>query len=103
MRPYALRIINVPIMSNEECENAYRNFTTITNKDICTFDTCREKCGSYGDSGGPLVVNGKLVGIMAWNRMLAPEEPVEHPDVFVNLSYRPYRDWIFSIMHDFRV
>ena len=82
----------MPTVSEEQCRRDFDGDSEITEKVICTFDRLQGKRCSSGDSGNPLVINGQLAGIMAWNW----EE--EGPDVFMNLSYPDYRNWINSVL-----
>ena len=95
--PEELRSILIPILSQQQCENAYHNHAVITNKEICTYDRGGRKCCGFGDSGGPLVVNGRLAGVMSWTGFF-PNRP--NPDVFMNLSHPEYRNWIISTIHN---
>ncbi|XP_033218376.1 trypsin eta-like [Belonocnema kinseyi] len=88
-----LRSIIVPTISVEECRSFYHDVRLITNQEICTFDRGGEKYGSNGDAGGPLVFGGKLVGVYSWG---GDGHPRENPDVFMNLLYPLYRNWILA-------
>ena len=90
--PHQLRSITVPIINNDDCENAYHNQYPITIENICTFDSSGLRRCNEGDSGAPLVVSGRLVGCMTWNANSV--DP--YPDVFVNLLHLDYRNWILS-------
>lgn len=95
--PKCLRSITVRIISLAECQSHYLHDPDITDKTICTFNGAFEatKHCSDGDSGGPLVLNGKLIGVMAWNR---EDINANAPDVFMNLAHPEYRNWIISNM-----
>ena len=49
-----LRQVQIPIVSNETCEQSYPN--GITSNMICAGITGKDSC--QGDSGGPLMVRG---------------------------------------------
>ena len=76
-----------------ECQNAYRNLTAIINKVLCTFDRSGQKYTTFGDFGAPLVINNRLAGVLAWNEN---NENGKKPDVYINLSYPFYRNWILA-------
>ena len=77
------------LISQLDCYHAYHPHYPISNKNICTLDYSRKKGSCLGDSGGPLVVEGHLVGILSWSIGFA-----QNPDVFMNLMYPQYRNWI---------
>ena len=89
--PHQLRSITIPIISLSQCESAYRGIFHVTDQQICTYYTNREKCCDDGDSGGPLVVNGRLVGVYSFSG-IKPQAP----DVFMNIMHPSYTDWILS-------
>lgn len=64
--PRRLQVVNVPIVSQEECNNAYAEYGGITENMICAAAPGGGKDACQGDSGGPLAVGGKLAGIVSW-------------------------------------
>ena len=90
--PTELRSIVVPIMNLHDCHVFYREKTEVGEQHICTGGVDVQKCSCHGDSGGPLAINGQLAGVMSWSAKQSRNKT--YPDVFVNLSYRPYREWI---------
>ena len=87
--PNELRSINVPIISQLECQNFYHGIAPITSKNICTHDTERLKGSCHGDSGGPLVVDGRLIGVNSWT-----SQHLKDPDVFINVAEPHHAVWI---------
>ena len=99
MFPKELRSIEVPILSPLDCHNVNERVNQIGDQHICTADPWGNKGSCYGDGGGPLVINGHLAGVMTWNEKTSSSK--QHPDVFMNLAYPPYRKWIISTMQHF--
>lgn len=83
--------VEVPTISDEECEDLYYSAWYDTDPSmICAgnvqeggIDACQ------GDSGGPLVANGELIGIVSWGEGCARPE---RPGVYTEVAY--YSDWI---------
>jgi len=76
-------VVNVPIVSREECNKAYEAYEGITDNMICAAVPGGGKDACQGDSGGPLVVDGKLAGIVSWGVGCA--EP-QYPGVYSNVA-----------------
>jgi hypothetical protein len=100
--PDRLQYVEVPIITNAECQDAYRS-ENITDGMLCAgylgqggADSCQ------GDSGGPLVVdgNGELVqtGVVSWGYGCAS---ASHPGVYARTS--EYIDWIRGYVPNVRV
>ncbi len=71
--PKILRKVDVPLVSQKECNQKYAYSGKITNQMMCAGFRKGGKDSCQGDSGGPLVVidaNGKplLVGIVSWGQ-----------------------------------
>jgi len=72
--PETLQQVSVPIVSNEECNEAYNQHplynNAITDTMVCAGYLEGGKDSCYGDSGGPLVVYDediwKLAGLVSW-------------------------------------
>ncbi|XP_006038596.1 anionic trypsin-1-like [Alligator sinensis] len=62
--PYNLQCADVPLLSTQECENAYPG--QITSTMLCAGFPEGGKDACQGDSGGPLVCHGELQGIVSW-------------------------------------
>lgn len=86
-----LQIVNIPIVSKAECNEAYRSFGGIRNGQICAAVPEGGKDACQGDSGGPLTINGHLAGIVSWGYGCAqPGYPGVHTEV------ASYSNWILS-------
>lgn len=90
--PNALQWAQIPIQTNENCQNSYQGSATITEGMICAGNTQQTVCN--GDSGGPLVCPdsngvGKLAGIVSFG-MTACNQMAG----FTKVSY--YHEWIQS-------
>ena len=81
--PLQLQVVNVPIVSREECNTAYEEYDGITENMICAAVLGGGKDACQGDSGGPLVVDGNLAGIVSWGVGCA--EP-QYPGVYSNVA-----------------
>ena len=76
-------MVNVPIVSQEECNNAYAESGGITENMICAAAPGGGKDACQGDSGGPLAVDGKLAGIVSWGAGCAD---ALYPGVYSNVA-----------------
>ena len=86
-----LRSISVPIISHQECANIYGHRFPITDRHICTLDRNHQKRCSRDDLGAPLVLFSRLVGVLIFAGDI---EGPGFPDIFVNLQYPIYEEWI---------
>ncbi len=68
--PEKLQQVSIPIISNQECNDAYSTYGFNITEDMLCAGVKIYKNGSVGDSGGPLVIQDeqgwKLVGITNW-------------------------------------
>lgn len=69
--PNILQKVNVPLVDQQTCNNAYSN--KITNRMLCAGLSQGGKDSCQGDSGGPLVTKGEnneytLVGVVSWGQ-----------------------------------
>ncbi|KAH8336749.1 trypsin zeta [Drosophila kikkawai] len=89
-----LLAVDVPIVSNEVCNQDYEDFGDetyqITKEMLCAgkrgvggADACQ------GDSGGPLVVRDQLYGVVSWGNRCAL---ADYPGVYANVA--ELRSWI---------
>ncbi|XP_053547790.1 trypsin [Bombina bombina] len=62
--PDVLQCLDAPILSNQECSNAYPK--RITDNMTCMGYLEGEKDSCQVDSGGPAVCNGELQGVISW-------------------------------------
>ncbi|XP_033644276.1 chymotrypsinogen A-like [Asterias rubens] len=99
-RPQKLNEAMVPLLSNNECQQAYGSY--ISKKMVCAgylegeqrADTCK------GDSGGPLICKRdgkwKLFGVTSWgdNTFCNPSPTDSVPGVYTRVDR--YRSWIQS-------
>jgi len=83
-----LREVDVPIMSNSDCDAVYGN---VNDGHIC-IDSAGGKGTCSGDSGGPLIYNGIQVGLTSFGAAVGCE--AGYPDAFTRISN--FRDWIFT-------
>uniref|UniRef100_A0A8C6RV99 Kallikrein related-peptidase 14 n=1 Tax=Nannospalax galili TaxID=1026970 RepID=A0A8C6RV99_NANGA len=90
--PTALQCVNVNIMSEQVCRQAYSG--AITSGMVCAGVPEGGKDSCQGDSGGPLVCGGKLQGLVSWGmeRCAMPG----YPGVYTNLCN--YHDWVQRTM-----
>ena len=90
--PDALQYVDVPVVSEAECEAAY-GAGDITDGMICAGDTVNGGIDScQGDSGGPLVVSDGTqwvqAGVVSWGYGCAD---ADYPGVYARVSHRPSR------------
>nr|P00771.2 RecName: Full=Brachyurin; AltName: Full=Collagenolytic protease [Leptuca pugilator]1AZZ_A Chain A, COLLAGENASE [Leptuca pugilator]1AZZ_B Chain B, COLLAGENASE [Leptuca pugilator] len=81
-----LRQVDVPIMSNADCDAVYG---IVTDGNIC-IDSTGGKGTCNGDSGGPLNYNGLTYGITSFGAAAGCE--AGYPDAFTRVTY--FLDWI---------
>ena len=87
--PKMLQGVQVPIISKEDCNEAYMETGGITEGEICAAHPKGGKDACQGDSGGPLAINGKLAGVVSWGIGCAEKE---HPGVYAEVAH--YAEWI---------
>lgn len=82
-----LRIVSLPLISNEECREAYGG--NITDVMLCAGvpEGGRDAC--QGDSGGPLVIGNVQLGVVSWGRGCARKS---RPGVYARVA--SFIDWI---------
>lgn len=94
-----LREVQVPIISNSQCERMYRatgQNEYIPNIFLCAGTRGRDSCD--GDSGGPLVVKGRngrysLEGIISWGIGCGARN---RPGVYTRIAQ--FRTWIQNVL-----
>ncbi|XP_044727393.1 vitellin-degrading protease-like [Chrysoperla carnea] len=90
-QPDILQKVEIPIVNQNACINAYVN-DTVTPRMLCAGDlTYGGKDACQGDSGGPLVVNHKIHGISSWGDDCGAKQ---FPGVYTRVS--AVREWIRS-------
>ena len=94
--PRFLQSVDVPLVSNAECNSAAAYNGSIANTEICAGYTDGGKDSCQGDSGGPLVVfdSGEWVqaGVVSWG------EGCALPDKYgVYARVASFSDWIASV------
>ncbi|KAJ8959740.1 hypothetical protein NQ314_006165 [Rhamnusium bicolor] len=91
-----LQVVDVPIVSQEDCQAAYSPFGGISDSMLCAGyleEGGKDAC--VGDSGGPLVVDGLLSGIISFG--IGCAEP-KYPGVYTSVS--DLADWIRTHITD---
>uniref|UniRef100_A0AAQ5YMW3 trypsin n=1 Tax=Amphiprion ocellaris TaxID=80972 RepID=A0AAQ5YMW3_AMPOC len=92
--PFNLQCVEVPILSDKECEGSYPG--QITDRMVCAGYLEGGKDACQGDSGGPLVCNGELQGIVSWGQGCAQPN---YPGVYTKVcSLMP---WINDILSSY--
>ncbi|XP_011206508.1 trypsin zeta [Bactrocera dorsalis] len=87
--PDLLQEVKVPIVSNEICQQDYRN-SLISDAMLCAgVRGVGGKDACQGDSGGPLLVDGKLAGVVSWGSGCARANA---PGVYANVTH--LRSWL---------
>ena len=86
-------------MKRDLCENYYRLHNNISDTEICTMDRNGQTGSCDHDTGGPLVLNGLLIGILSWTKVIQNRR---FPDVYVYLNHPIVRNWINSVMESNR-
>ncbi|CAB1334004.1 unnamed protein product, partial [Coregonus sp. 'balchen'] len=79
--PFNLQCVDIPILSNKDCEESYPG--QITDTMVCAGYLEGGKDSCQGDSGGPLVCNGELHGIVSWGVGCAQPN---YPGVYTKLA-----------------
>ncbi|KAJ8287675.1 hypothetical protein COCON_G00003340 [Conger conger] len=86
-----LQCLDLPILSDSQCKNAYSNL--ITDNMFCAGFLEGGKDSCQGDSGGPVVCNGELQGVVSWGYGCAESG---YPGVYAKVCR--YNDWVNKIM-----
>ncbi|CAO1437133.1 unnamed protein product [Diamesa serratosioi] len=76
--PEQLQTVQVPVLSNPQCQIVYGNIDIFPNH-ICAGETGRDAC--QGDSGGPLTYQGRVIGIVSWGFGCAMDWPTVYSRV----------------------
>ncbi|XP_046144258.1 transmembrane protease serine 9-like [Osmia bicornis bicornis] len=89
-----LRKVNLPILSQEECDQAGYQKQRITENMFCAGYLEGERDACFGDSGGPLHVKGtfghlEVIGIISWGRGCARPN---FPGIYTKLTN--YLGWL---------
>uniref|UniRef100_A0A8C4TTK8 trypsin n=1 Tax=Erpetoichthys calabaricus TaxID=27687 RepID=A0A8C4TTK8_ERPCA len=89
--PDVLQCLQVPILSDATCRQAYKN--QITSNMFCAgfMEGGRDSC--QGDSGGPLVCDGVLQGVVSWGDECAKANA---PGVYAKVCN--YNAWVAEII-----
>ncbi|CAF93307.1 unnamed protein product, partial [Tetraodon nigroviridis] len=89
--PNRLQCLDVPIVSDEDCDRAYPGM--ITRRMVCAgyMDGGRDACN--GDSGSPLVCYGEVHGLVSWGQGCALPN---YPGVYVKVCEFLY--WIDDVL-----
>lgn len=82
-----LRYVRIPIISNQDCNEAYEG--SITDGMLCAAYTEGYRDACQGDSGGSMVYDNVLEGIVSWGTGCARPH---FPGVYTRVAY--YRHWI---------
>ncbi|KAI4487326.1 hypothetical protein M0804_005475 [Polistes exclamans] len=86
-----LKIVNIPMVSKVDCNEAYSSFGGVPAGQICAAYPQGGKDACQGDSGGPLAIEGRLAGIVSWGNGCAKKG---YPGVYTEVA--AFRDWIDS-------
>jgi secreted trypsin-like serine protease len=94
--PDELRELQVPVVSDAECDFAYMGFLTEETQ-LCAGDRGVDSC--QGDSGGPLFATTSSgewiqVGIVSWGFKCAKQH---FPGVYTEVNSPTVRDWIADV------
>ncbi|KAJ8985782.1 hypothetical protein NQ317_014436 [Molorchus minor] len=87
--PSVLQVVEVPVISQEDCVNAYADYV-VSDRMFCAgllAEGGKDAC--QGDSGGPVVIGGVLTGIVSWG--IGCAEP-DYPGVYTRVPVLV--DWI---------
>ena len=87
--PINLQAVNIPTISKEECQEAYKNLTVLPEGQICAALPEGGKDACQGDSGGPMAINGQLAGIVSWGLGCAQKG---NPGVYTEVAH--HLNWI---------
>uniref|UniRef100_A0A8C9V7M5 trypsin n=1 Tax=Scleropages formosus TaxID=113540 RepID=A0A8C9V7M5_SCLFO len=86
-----LQCLEIPILSQKECENAYPGM--ITSSMFCAGYLEGGKDSCQGDSGGPVVCDGVLQGVVSWGYGCAEKD---HPGVYAKVC--EFTQWLKDTM-----
>uniref|UniRef100_A0A4W6CSN7 trypsin n=1 Tax=Lates calcarifer TaxID=8187 RepID=A0A4W6CSN7_LATCA len=89
--PHKLQCLEVPLLSDDTCFNAYP--FQITENMICAGYLEGGKDSCQGDSGGPMMCNGELQGVVSWGHGCALRKK---PGVYTKVCN--YISWIKNTM-----
>ncbi|XP_069313698.1 kallikrein-2-like isoform X1 [Eulemur rufifrons] len=88
LRPETLQCVDLELLSNDKCEEAY--YEKVTEFMLCAghWDGKKDTCS--GDSGGPLICNGMLQGLTSWGSQpcAKPRKPALYTKLWT------YQEWI---------
>lgn len=87
--PDVLQLVQVPIISKEDCSKKYASFGGLADGGICAAYPEGGKDSCQGDSGGPLAIDGRLAGVVSWGYGCAV---AGNPGVYSEIA--AYRAWI---------
>nr|XP_031841609.1 trypsin 3A1-like [Nomia melanderi] len=95
-----LRKVNLPILSQEECDQAGYQKKRITENMFCAGYLEGERDACFGDSGGPLHIKGtyghlEVIGIISWGRGCARPN---FPGIYTKLTN--YLGWLKDRLDD---
>ncbi|XP_068999183.1 trypsin-3-like [Embiotoca jacksoni] len=89
--PHKLQCVDVPLLSDDTCFNAYP--FQITENMICAGYLEGGKDSCQGDSGGPMTCDGELQGVVSWGHGCALRKK---PGVYTKVCN--YLSWIKNTM-----
>ncbi|XP_018563116.1 trypsin-4-like isoform X2 [Anoplophora glabripennis] len=81
--PEELRVLEIPVLERETCEDIYDSVNIITKRMFCAGYRQGGRDSCQGDSGGPFVINETLYGLVSWGFNCG--EP-GYPGVYTNVS-----------------
>ncbi|XP_067003044.2 trypsin-1 [Anabrus simplex] len=81
--------VEVPIISNDDCNSRYQFFGRVNSRMICAAYEEDGKDSCQGDNGGPLMVQGKVQGLVSWAIGCGR---ADYPHVYTRVAF--FRDWI---------
>ncbi|XP_058808153.1 trypsin-7-like [Phymastichus coffea] len=87
-----LQLVQVPILENDICTEAYKNTAVggIADTELCAgYIGIGGKDSCQGDSGGPLVIGNVQVGIISLGKGCADPK---YPGIYIDVAY--FKKWI---------
>ncbi|XP_014236171.2 trypsin-1-like [Trichogramma pretiosum] len=81
--------VDVPIVSKEDCDEAYSSYGGVPPGQICAAYPAGGKDACQGDSGGPMIIGERQAGIVSWGNGCAREG---YPGVYTEVA--TFREWI---------